>query len=66
MLREREDWALQESGLSLNSVREMSVGCNGFIKEFASSLRAGMAAQIVFLSVNSRELLFIGGRSEHT
>lgn len=57
MLREREDWSLQESGLTLNSVREMSVGCSGFIKEFASSLCAGMAAQIVPLSVISRESL---------
>lgn len=66
MLKEWEDWALQESGLSLNSVREMSVGCNGFIKEFASSPRSGMAAQIVLLSVNSGELLFIERSGERT
>lgn len=42
----------------------MSVGCNGFIKEFASSPRSGTAAQIVLLSVNSGELLFIARRVE--
>ena len=66
MLREREECAFQESGLSLNSVREMSVGCNRFIKEFASILHTGMAAQIVLLSVNSREFLSMGRRGELT
>ena len=59
-------WALQESRLSLNSVREMSLGCNGFIKEFASSLFAGRVAKAVFLSANSTDSLFTGKRGENT
>lgn len=61
MLREQEDWALQESGLSLNSVREMSVGCNGFIKEFASSLLAGMAAKLYFFQQIPESCFSLGG-----
>lgn len=68
MLRERQRiGALQESGLSLNSVREMSVGCNWFNEEFASSLCAGTTVQIApFFFVNPREFLFIGKAIEHT